>query len=141
MWFIIWMFGAVIVSAIPILVRLIATFLSINTEGLMYISSVDVTLMGLALNWTNLNEGLNIFFSNKRNAILNSLTVVTLFALSVVFTVFFAIILGFLYYCDILDHKNFNTLQYKSLYITIPITVLSLILSFVYIKKLKKISL
>lgn len=141
MWFIIWMFGAVIVSAIPIIVRLIATFLSINTEDLMYINSVDVTLMGLALNWTNLNEGLNIFFSNKRNEILNNLTVVTLFALSVVFIVFFAILLGFLYYSDILDHDNFKTLQYKSLYITIPITISSLVLSFIYIKKLKKISL
>lgn len=141
MWFIIWMFGVVIVSAIPIIVRLIATFLSINTDGLMYISSVDVTLMGLALNWTNLNEGLNIFFSNKRNTILNSLTVVALFALSFVFIVFFAIILGFLYYCDILDHENFNTLQYKSLYMTIPITILSLVLSYIYIKKLKKLTL
>lgn len=141
MWFIFWMFGAVVVSAIPILVRLLATFLSIKTDGLIYVSSVDVTLMGIALNWTNVNEGLNIILSNKRNKVFNNMTVITLFVLSVVFIVFFAVLLGFLYYSDILDHENFTALQNKTLYITIPVTISSLVLSYIYIRKLKKISL
>lgn len=141
MWFIFWMFGAVIVSAIPILVRLLATFLSIKTDGLIYVSSVDITLMGIALNWTNINEGLNIILSNKRNKVFNNLTVISLFVLSVLFIVFFAVLLGFLYYSDILDHDNFIALQNKTLYITIPVTISSLVLSYIYIRKLKTISL
>lgn len=141
MWFIIWMFGAVVVSAIPILVRLLAAFLSIKTDGLIYVNSVDVTLMGIALNWTNINEGLNIILSNKQNKVFNNMTVMALFGLSVIFIAFFAVLLGFLYYSDILDHENFNVLQNKTLYITIPVTISSLVLSYIYIRKLKKISL
>lgn len=141
MWFVFWIFGAVIVSAIPILVRLLATFLSIDPEGLIYLNSIDITLMGLALNWTNINEGLNIILSNKKKQIFDNLTVMSLFALSVVFILYFAVLLGFLYYSDILDHNKFKILQHKTLYLTIPVTVLSLILSFIYIKKLKKISI
>lgn len=135
MWRVFWCFGIVLIGAIPIIARILACALS-NSITLESLNATDITLLGLTANWTNINESISLFTNNKKQKLLNNTATLLLLLTSISLVVILALLLGFLYFSEINECNN-KSINGNAIYLAIPLTILSLILSYFYIKKLK----
>lgn len=67
MWIVSWIFGVIVVSVIPIILRLYIYYSNYIAFDALAIQSLDIALMGLAYNWFNITETTIIY--TKENVI------------------------------------------------------------------------
>lgn len=90
MWFVSWLFGVIVISIIPLIIRLYVYYSNYIPLDYEAIQSLDIAFMGLAFNWTNITETTNIISSNKdvknKNILLSILlaSVIIIFGLALI---------------------------------------------------------
>lgn len=70
MWFILWTFGVLLVSIIPIVCYIMPNLFYSLPVSFDTIKTSDLVIMGLAFNWTNFNETFNIMANKYQDGML-----------------------------------------------------------------------
>lgn len=136
-----WFISVFIIGAMPIILRLLFyNIIPITDSEAKMVSSLDITFAGLAFNWSNINESLNITLSKKRKKLSNT-TAVTYLLLSALLVLFLGSMLGLIIYVDISKYTQEETIEKNCLLVTALLAIGSLILNYTLIKKLKSAEL
>ena len=136
-----WVISVLIIGSMPIILRLLFyNIIPITDSNAKMITSLDITFAGLAFNWSNINESLNITLSKKRKKLSNT-TAVTYLLLSAVLVLFLGSMLGVIIYVDISKYTQEETIEKNCLLVTGLLAIASLVINYTLIKKLKSADL
>lgn len=144
MWFILWTFGVLLVSIIPILCYIMPNLFYSLPTSFDTIKTSDLVIMGLAFNWTNFNETFNIMankYQDGINRISKAGSIIIL--MSSIFLTF--VLIGILYQLNVQEimekqPKGQNIMEMNEAIIrtcTIAVGVFSFILNLIFIWILK----
>lgn len=144
MWFILWTFGVLLVSIIPILCYIMPNWFYSLPTSFDTIKTSDLAIMGLAFNWTNFNETFNIMankYQDGINRISKAGSIIIL--MSSIFLTF--VLIGILYHLNVQEimekqSKGQNIMEMNEAIIricTIAVGVCSFILNLTFIWILK----
>lgn len=132
-----WVAIVFVIGTIPIWLRLfIYALVPCVKEDASMINSLDITFAGLAFNWSNINESLNLTFSKKRKKISNTTSIIYLLV-STALVLFLGIMLGVIFYVEISKFTEGETIEKSFLLVSGFITFVSLLLNYTLIRKLK----
>lgn len=138
MWKIYWSFG-LLISSIPILARMLANYMNVEVEFDFWnsLNTIDISMMGLAINCTNVSETYHLISDNKKKQNKSKGLIGTLLILTIMLIIGLTLLLGGLYFAEMSSpEENYAKVMDRTLVMSIICTALSCVLSFFYVSKI-----
>lgn len=128
MWIVSWIFGVIIISVIPIILRCYIYYSNYIVFDALTIQSLDIALMGLAYNWFNITET-TIIYTKENVKFKKTLGSILLFSLFIIIGL--TLILHDLNENDILQKHNESEYNLHIMPLACTLTAISLLMNII----------